>query len=413
MFARSYHALTALLPLSLFSCQPHGRAGIPVTILDGCPADIHLAGKIAALEDLPFSALLDQLAAHQFTTRWEPDGGGGGIIRAVQHDPLTGKTTTLAMEVSPKPGSNDFPSCSRGVTLVSRMQVDGQLMDGFELDDSLLSLIEQARAARPQVAPAPARPALSAQPPARLPGGISAPDQQASVVPALPMPPVAGAAARGVIASDDETWCCLTVGRIAQLFSGGGASTTISATSGGGLALAITDPTGRWRGWRSFTLTLAPDAGGTTTPLRPKAIIVDGRTVLTDDPAADDRISSLLKTTFDLRAPPAVKVAFGPAYDHCMASGEAAQGVQSAVRDCIGAEYNRRDAELNRVYRAKMAGLVPERQSALRSDERRWLQLRELKCAVPAGGGTLQLSEATYCAAAETMHRTGTISSGQ
>ena len=409
MFSRAYQSLALLLPLALPTCHHGGATGIPSAILRGCPADLHLAGHVATLADLPFSALLDVVQARNFTTGWEPGENGGGIIRAVRNDALTGKTTTLSFEVAPLPGRNHYPSCADGVTLVSRMEVDGQLMDGYEIEDALLGFVEHANTSGPHAAVTPSRVALPA-PQATPPLAPTEPlDGQAQS--GSSMAPVTGnVAARRIVVSEDETWCCMTVGDLVRRFSTDGAATAISADRSGTLSLAITDPSGRWKGWRAFTLTLSPDLGDPTMLVRPSAIVVGNKTALTDDPSANDRISTLMRKTFDLHEVKSASVDFGSTYNRCMATGDAAQGIQSALQDCIGAEYGRRDSELNRVYRATMATLPPDRKDALRSEERAWLITREQKCATPTDPGTLQLFEAAYCLAAESVVRTRAIS---
>ena len=47
------------------------------------------------------------------------------------------------------------------------------------------------------------------------------------------------------------------------------------------------------------------------------------------------------------------------------------------MRDCIGAAYQRWDAELNAVYRELMANLPPAAKAQLRDAQRKWLAFRD------------------------------------
>lgn len=47
---------------------------------------------------------------------------------------------------------------------------------------------------------------------------------------------------------------------------------------------------------------------------------------------------------------------------------------RAEILACLRADYAEADAELNRVYREKMAALPPERRKALRESQRAWLR---------------------------------------
>ncbi len=73
------------------------------------------------------------------------------------------------------------------------------------------------------------------------------------------------------------------------------------------------------------------------------------------------------------------------AYETCLNTGEAGNGIQSAMHRCADQEFRRQDARLNRVYKAKMASLPPQRQAALRDLQRRWIVDRDRRCPVKTG----------------------------
>jgi uncharacterized protein YecT (DUF1311 family) len=78
---------------------------------------------------------------------------------------------------------------------------------------------------------------------------------------------------------------------------------------------------------------------------------------------------------------------FSPAYDECIGSGDAANGVTAAMMDCIGAEIERQDAQLNQAYRMVMSRLTSAQQTALRSSERTWIKARDARCKAGGDGG--------------------------
>ena len=67
-------------------------------------------------------------------------------------------------------------------------------------------------------------------------------------------------------------------------------------------------------------------------------------------------------------------------YTACMARGDAASGVTSAMMDCISAELEQQDDRLNHVYRARIASVGPSRAAALRTAERSWIRSRAVRC---------------------------------
>ena len=92
-----------------------------------------------------------------------------------------------------------------------------------------------------------------------------------------------------------------------------------------------------------------------------------------------------------------------------MSSGEAADGVTSAMLDCIHAEAQRQDAALNQAYKMVMARLKSDQQATLRSSERAWISTRDKDCneaAEEEAGGTLAVVIHDGCLLDETIKRT-------
>ena len=77
----------------------------------------------------------------------------------------------------------------------------------------------------------------------------------------------------------------------------------------------------------------------------------------------------------------------GQAYKKCQ---DEAGGVIPRMKECDGAELQRRDASLNQVYQDLLRTVEPERQELLRRAERAWLAFMETECtfqsSVEAGG---------------------------
>jgi uncharacterized protein YecT (DUF1311 family) len=91
-----------------------------------------------------------------------------------------------------------------------------------------------------------------------------------------------------------------------------------------------------------------------------------------------------------------------------MGSGDAAQGITSAIMDCNGAENRLQDARLNQAYKTVMARLAQPQQAALRKSERTWIKERDQRCreaADEAGGGSAFGIIFSSCVLDETVKR--------
>lgn len=95
-------------------------------------------------------------------------------------------------------------------------------------------------------------------------------------------------------------------------------------------------------------------------------------------------------------------------YRRCMASGDAANGVTSALIDCARLENDRQDRILNDTYKTIMATLPDARKDQLRQDERAWLKQRKAKCDAEAAedaGGSLAEVDYNDCMLKSTTER--------
>lgn len=96
-------------------------------------------------------------------------------------------------------------------------------------------------------------------------------------------------------------------------------------------------------------------------------------------------------------------------YNRCMATGDAADGVDSAMAACTDAEIARQDARLNLAYKATLARLTPAQKPALVSSERGWIVRRDNQCdntAAEFQGGTMAAVVRSGCVLDETIKRT-------
>lgn len=102
-----------------------------------------------------------------------------------------------------------------------------------------------------------------------------------------------------------------------------------------------------------------------------------------------------------------VEARYSPAYDACMSSGEAAQGVTVAMADCTSAEIEAQDAKLNVAYQQAMRGLEEGPRQKLREAQRAWIKFRDTKCASEANsGGTMDILNSGSCILDATVRRT-------
>jgi len=97
---------------------------------------------------------------------------------------------------------------------------------------------------------------------------------------------------------------------------------------------------------------------------------------------------------------------YSKAYNACM---DVAGGSTMPMRDCIGAEYQAWDKQLNEAYQALMASRAAPDKVKLRDDERAWLKRTKHKCDHAGDdeeGGTLRGVEIDQCNLDETILRT-------
>jgi uncharacterized protein YecT (DUF1311 family) len=83
-------------------------------------------------------------------------------------------------------------------------------------------------------------------------------------------------------------------------------------------------------------------------------------------------------------------------------------GVTTLMRDCLGDEIGRQDAELNKVYKALMAKLKPANKAILLKSERAWIAYRDTTCDFEGSveaGGSLEFVIADECLVRQTIYR--------
>jgi uncharacterized protein YecT (DUF1311 family) len=115
---------------------------------------------------------------------------------------------------------------------------------------------------------------------------------------------------------------------------------------------------------------------------------------------------SLIWAAAALADPPSVERYYSKTYNDCM--NEAA-GSTLPMRQCMGAEHDAWDKQLNRIYQALMASRSAAQKTGLRDEERAWLKRTQRQCDHAGdgeAGGTLQGVEVDQCYLDETVRRT-------
>jgi uncharacterized protein YecT (DUF1311 family) len=105
-------------------------------------------------------------------------------------------------------------------------------------------------------------------------------------------------------------------------------------------------------------------------------------------------------------AAPKVDHYYSKTYNDCM---DVAGGSTMPMKDCIGAEHDAWDKQLNQTYQALMARRTAPEKLKLRSEERTWLTRTQFKCAHAGDddeGGSLQTVDIDQCNLDETILRT-------
>ena len=95
--------------------------------------------------------------------------------------------------------------------------------------------------------------------------------------------------------------------------------------------------------------------------------------------------------------------------ERCLNEGDAAQGVTSAMMECLGSEYDRQDARLNQAYKMVMARLTAPQKESLRASQRLWIKRRDVNChrkSKVEAGGSMEHMIHTQCLVDETIERT-------
>ena len=105
------------------------------------------------------------------------------------------------------------------------------------------------------------------------------------------------------------------------------------------------------------------------------------------------------------------KAGYTPAYRTCMATGDAAAGVTSAVMSCTGDELARQDAALKQRYRALMTQLPAGQGAELRAQERVWIRTRDAQChqQMEEAGGTPGAEVYSKCELDQTVSRVAAL----
>lgn len=171
------HMLTAIMPTrwrmllpvcALLLCASCGKllgSDVPHDVLATCVATS--TGQLTVPSDHTVGDLLS-LFKDRGDIAWEPGSGRSGIVRMVRVDPLNGKRTTIALELTELPADPNKPACAAGMSLINRMEADGNILVGIKAQMLILGMLSKApKAAEAATTPEPMRipPANDAPPP--------------------------------------------------------------------------------------------------------------------------------------------------------------------------------------------------------------------------------------------------------
>lgn len=115
-------------------------------------------------------------------------------------------------------------------------------------------------------------------------------------------------------------------------------------------------------------------------------------------------------TAAPVRLAAAAEVVYTPQYNRCMdASGSTTVGMV----DCMSAEAEIWDTQLNANYKKLMASLQPDRQTALKGAQRAWIKFRDANCdfAYDPNGGSMARLSANDCFLRMTAERAEELAS--
>lgn len=104
-----------------------------------------------------------------------------------------------------------------------------------------------------------------------------------------------------------------------------------------------------------------------------------------------------------------VKSRYSAKFDTCMTRAASAKWINFAMLECGNAELDEHDARLNQAYKMVMSRLTRTRRTALRTSQRRWIDVRDTKCQKihdDAGGHSASGVERLDCMISETIKRT-------
>lgn len=166
--------LPMLIPaLALLLCASCGKllgSDVPADVMATCVATS--TGQVTVPSDHTVSDLL-AFFKDRGDIAWEPGSGRSGIIRMVRVDPINGKRTTIALELTELPADPNRPACASGVSLIDRMEADGNVVTGIDAQMLILGLLSKAPKTAEQSAPEPMRipPANDAPPPVAAASG--------------------------------------------------------------------------------------------------------------------------------------------------------------------------------------------------------------------------------------------------
>lgn len=167
------YRLLLLCLLTLSACDDLMGSEVPQEVLATCVATS--TGDVTVPSDVSVRDLMDTLQRRNPTLNWDATGGRSGIVRMRNTDRLTGKLSTLSLELTEMPAQPEPEACASGMSLINRVEGDGNIVTGIEAQTLILGILQKIRgeaAAGKKAEPEPVMATPPSQPQANVPSQL-------------------------------------------------------------------------------------------------------------------------------------------------------------------------------------------------------------------------------------------------
>lgn len=233
----------------------------------------------------PLSAVLELLKQRGSTIGWGARDGLS-VLRVGSTNPYTGQPTEIIFEIEFREGAEAGQYCGPGQAIIQQGTINGEAFTPSNLIMLIHSMAADAYKQLAAAAPADQAPAAMA-PPLAAPAaeaednGMDA-ELEADAAHRAEQAKLAAQRPLSLVDSQGKHHFGWTVQRLVDRFRSTGAQVGLETADEGTVWITITDPAGRWNGWKLVELTLIP------TPAMPNGLII---TTIT----ADDQIVAALQ----------------------------------------------------------------------------------------------------------------------